>query len=192
MLVRPISVALRPLTNTDLEPIHELLSDWNVVRFMLLPHCETKAESEKCLRDLIAENPGAPWHSEVRAIQMQNSGEMIGICGVSVLQGSETGEIWYLLRPDFWGRGITTEAARMLLRIGFAEMKLHRIFAMCLPENPASARVLEKIGMRKEGCQRKSLRIHGEWRDCSVYAILRDEWAASIESGRMAAAVGQR
>jgi len=47
-------------------------------------------------------------------------------------------------------------------RIGFSEMSLHRIWATCLPENPASARVLEKAGMRKEGFLVKNLKIHGE------------------------------
>jgi ribosomal-protein-alanine N-acetyltransferase len=104
----------------------------------------------------------------------------MGLCGIAILHGSEQGEIWYSIRPDHQRRGIATEAARMLLRIGFAKMNLHRMFATCLPENPASARVLEKIGMRKEGCQRQSLKIHGVWRDCFLYAILREEWETSV------------
>jgi len=57
-------------------------------------------------------------------------------------------------------------------------MNLHRMFATCLPENPASSRVLEKIGMRREGYQLKDVRIHGVWHDSSLYAILREEWEA--------------
>jgi RimJ/RimL family protein N-acetyltransferase len=171
---------LRPLKPSDLESVHELLSDWNVVRYMLLPLCKTREETKKCLDDLMAEDSGGGWRSVTRAIETLDSGEVIGLCGIAILHGSEQGEIWYLVRPDHWGRGIAAEAARLLLGIGFAEMNLHRMFATCLPENPASGRVLEKIGMRKEGCQRKSLKIHGVWRDCFLYAILREEWETSV------------
>lgn len=75
--------------------------------------------------------------------------------------------------------GIAAEAARALLMIGFSEMKLHRMFATCLPQNPASVRVLEKIGMRKECSQLKALNIHGVWHDCFMYAVLREEWEAA-------------
>jgi len=167
---------LRALRPGDFEPVHTLLSDWNVVRHMLLPHSNTVEESRKCLEDLTAAPPGAAWLSMVRAIESRDTRELVGLCGISVLSGSEQGEIWYLVRPDYWGRGVASEAARELLRIGFAEMNLHRMFATCLPENPASVRVLEKIGMRKESCQRKNLKVHGIWRDSFLYATLREEW----------------
>ena len=62
-------------------------------------------------------------------------------------------------------------------------MNLQRIFATCLPENPASSRVLERIGMRKEGYELKNLRIHGVWHDSVLYAILCDEWKVASGSG---------
>lgn len=95
------------------------------------------------------------------------------------MHGSEQGEIWYLVRPDLWGRGIASEAVGELLALGFGQMELHRIYATCLPENPGSARVLEKAGMRKECTQLKALKIHGVWRDGFLYAILRDEWESA-------------
>jgi len=176
----PDTVTLRQLKHTDLEQVHGLLSDWNVVRYMLLPHCTSMEESQKYLEDLLTEKPGGAWLSLVRAIEHRNSGEVVGLCGIAVLHGSEQGEIWYLVRPDCWGHGIAADSARALLRIGFAEMNLHRMFATCLPENPASSRVLEKIGMRREGYQLKNLKIHGIWHDSSLYAILRQEWEAEL------------
>lgn len=176
------AVNLRPLKADDLEPLHALLSDWNVVRTMLLPHCKTKEQTQKCLDDLMADSPGGAWQPVVRAIESQDTGDVIGLCGIVILHGSEQGEIWYLVRPDHWGRGIAQQAARELLKIGFSEMNLHRIFATCLPKNPASARVLERIGMRKEGLQLKNLKIHGAWHDCFLYAILREEWALVVNA----------
>jgi len=177
------SVKLRELQHSDLESVHRLLSDWNVVRYMLLPHCTTLEESWKCLEELITGTPGAAWLSMAHAIELRDSGDMIGLCGIAVLHGSEQGEIWYLVRPDYWGNGIGAEAARALLKIGFTEMNLHRMFATCLPENPASSRVLEKIGMRKECRQSQNLKIHGVWHDCVLYALLREEWERMVDGG---------
>jgi RimJ/RimL family protein N-acetyltransferase len=179
----PYSVKLRELKHSDLESVHGLLSDWSVVRYMLLPHCTTKEESRKCLEELITESPDAAWLSMARAIELRDSGDVIGLCGIAILHGSEQGELWYLVRPEYWGHGIAAEAARALLTIGFAEMKLHRMFATCLPENPASSLVLEKIGMRKEYRQSKNLKIHGVWHDCVLYALLREEWELMVNGG---------
>jgi RimJ/RimL family protein N-acetyltransferase len=66
---------------------------------------------------------------------------------VVILRGAEEGEIWYLVEPESWGKGIATESVNHLLDFGFGELGLHRIWATCLPENPASARVMEKVGV---------------------------------------------
>lgn len=100
----------------------------------------------------------------------------MGLCGVVILRGAEEGEIWCLVDPARWGQGIATQAAQELLEIGFTELGLHRIWASCLPENPASSRVLEKVGMRKEGFLIKNLKIHGEWKSSHLYALLAEEW----------------
>jgi RimJ/RimL family protein N-acetyltransferase len=96
---------------------------------------------------------------------------------VAILRGAEEGEIWYLVEPESWGKGIATEAAKHLLDFGFGELGLHRIWATCLPENPASARVLEKAGMRKEGFLVGNLKIHGVWKSSFLYAMLAEEWS---------------
>ena len=150
---------------------------------MRLPHCETLAQTQKCLDELIIETPAGAWTSVVRAVETPESALVVGLCGIAVLTKSETGEIWYLVRHDRWGQGIAQFAAGELLRIGFSELKLHRIFATCLPENPASARVLEKIGMRRENYQLKNLKIHDVWHDSYQYGIVRPEWEAARISG---------
>jgi ribosomal-protein-alanine N-acetyltransferase len=177
----PMIVRLRQLAPADIVAVHALLSDWTVVRYMLLPHCETFEQSQKCLDELISETPGAAWTSVVRAIEALDSASLVGLCGIAILHGSEQGEIWYLVKPDQWGRGVAQLAAAQLLRTGFSELNLHRIYASCLPENPASSRVLEKIGMRKEGQHAKNLKIHGVWHDSYLYAMLREEWEAGSQ-----------
>lgn len=85
------------------------------------------------------------------------------------------GEVGYILRRETWGRGLPTEVAGLLLRCGFDELRLHRLWATCDPANAASIRVLEKVGMRREGLLREHYLAHdGTWRDAVVYAAIRD------------------
>jgi len=170
-------ITLRTLQGDDLDAVHALISNMEVVRYMLLPVC-SREESKKFLLGSINETPSDPWRSIVRAIVSGPDGELVGLCGLVNLRGNSDGEIWYLINPQSWGKGIATKAVKQLLQVGFSEMSLHRIWATCLPENPASARVLEKAGMRKEGFLVKNLRIHGEWRSSFLYAILADEWSS--------------
>jgi [ribosomal protein S5]-alanine N-acetyltransferase len=171
-------VRLRRLEAGDIDSVHALVSRMEVVRHMLLPLC-SREESEKFLRGSLLENPSDPWKSIVRAITEGGSEEAIGLCGLVILRGAEEGEAWYLVKPELWGKGIATEALKQLLDLGFEELGLHRIWATCLPENPASARVLEKAGMRKEGFLVKNLKIHGVWKSSFLYAILAEEWKRS-------------
>jgi [ribosomal protein S5]-alanine N-acetyltransferase len=169
-------VRLRGLDSGDINAVHALISRMDVVRHMLLPLC-SREESEKFLRDSLLESPTDPWRSIVRAISDSPRSDLVGLCGVVILRGAEEGEIWYLVEPESWGNGIATEAAKHLLDFGFGELGLHRIWATCLPENPASARVLEKVGMRKEGFLVKNLKIHGVWKSSFLYAMLAEEWS---------------
>ena len=89
---------------------------------------------------------------------------------------NRAGFLGYCLHSDVWGRGYATEASLTLLRLGFGQLDLHRIATTCDVDNGASARVLEKIGMQREGRLRHSTLLRGEWRDHYVYGILRDEW----------------
>ncbi len=166
---------LRRLEAGDLDAVHLLPSNWDVVRYMLLPLC-SREESAKFLRDAMDEHASPAWRSVVRAVADADSGRLVGLSGIAILLGAEEGELWYLLDPACWGRGLGACCARQLAALGFGELQLHRIWATCLPENPASGRVLEKVGMRKEGFLRSHLKIHGEWKDCFLYAMLREEW----------------
>jgi len=171
-------VKLRSLEPGDIDAVHALISSMDVVRHMLLPLC-SREESEKFLRDSLVESSSDPWRSIVRAISDAPEGGLVGLCGLVILKGAEEGEIWYLVEPQSWGKGVATQAAKHLLDFGFGELGLHRIWATCLPENPASARVLEKAGMRKEGFLVKNLKIHGAWKSSFLYAMLAEEWHAN-------------
>ncbi|WP_299442039.1 GNAT family protein [uncultured Aquimarina sp.] len=86
------------------------------------------------------------------------------------------GSIWYKLHPDFWGKGYATEAAKAILKFGFKEVGLHRIEAGCAIDNIGSIRVLEKVGMIREGHKRKVLPLKTGWSDNYEFAMLEEDW----------------
>jgi ribosomal-protein-alanine N-acetyltransferase len=81
-------------------------------------------------------------------------------------------EVWYKFLPAHWGQELTTEALQTLLTFGFDHLHLHRIEAGCAVKNIASQRVLEKVGMTREGRKRQVLPIRGAWVDNYFFAIL--------------------
>jgi [ribosomal protein S5]-alanine N-acetyltransferase len=111
------------------------------------------------------------------AITLRGDNRLIGNCGVRMeTAGAREAELGYELDPDYWGNGYATEAARAMLRWGFAELGLHRIAAQCIAENMASARVLQKLGLQLEGRLRENVWMKGRWWDTLVFAILDREW----------------
>ncbi|MBJ3792889.1 GNAT family N-acetyltransferase, partial [Bacillus sp. OA1] len=89
--------------------------------------------------------------------------------------GEHTYEIGWVFNPKYFNKGYASEAAQAILKYGFKEMKLHRIIATCQPENTPSYRVMEKIGMRREGYFKKCIPHGNEWWDEYYYAILEEE-----------------
>jgi RimJ/RimL family protein N-acetyltransferase len=76
----------------------------------------------------------------------------------------------------YWNRGYATEAAAALLAFGFNELSLNRIYASYLARNPSSGRVMEKVGMLREGIVRQGTKKWEKYEDLVCYAILRDDW----------------
>jgi RimJ/RimL family protein N-acetyltransferase len=88
-----------------------------------------------------------------------------------------------MLHPDHQGHGYATEAAAAILELAFGTYGLHRVYGCVEPRNTASARVLERLGMRKEAQLVENGWGKGEWRSEAVYAILAREWRAARERG---------
>jgi [ribosomal protein S5]-alanine N-acetyltransferase len=111
------------------------------------------------------------------AVTLQAGGRLIGNCGIrQTAAGAREADIGYELSPAQWGHGYATEAARAIVQFGFAELKVHRIWAWCIADNTASARLLERLGLQREGRLREKEYFKGRWWDTLVYGILENEW----------------
>lgn len=113
------------------------------------------------------------------AIIERTSQALVGDASIGIdSDRDKRAEVGFTLRRDRWGHGLATETARLLLAFGFGRLGLHRIAATAHPDNTASVRVLEKVGMTFEGRLRDHLRTRGEWRDSLVWSILEPQWRA--------------
>jgi RimJ/RimL family protein N-acetyltransferase len=118
------------------------------------------------------------------AVVETKTGRMIGELMLRLTSAaSAQGEIGWSIHPDVQGRGLATEGARELLRLGFGELRLHRIHAGCDPRNEASLRVMERLGMRREAEFVESEFLKGEWIGEIICAILASEWRGQPVAG---------
>lgn len=108
------------------------------------------------------------------AVTLRSDGTMAGAAGLSHIDREhEQAELGYWIGVPWWGKGFASEAASRLLAFGFDTLGLNRIYAHHMLRNPASARILEKIGMRREGVLRQRVRKWGAFEDVALLAMLR-------------------
>jgi len=110
------------------------------------------------------------------AIVNKNEDMLMGDIGIHFLEDNAQVEIGYTLAPGYQGQGYAIEALKAVINYLFSDLKKHRITASVDPNNIKSIRLLEKLGMRKEGHFIKSYRMGDMWLDDCIYAILEDEW----------------
>jgi ribosomal-protein-alanine N-acetyltransferase len=171
-IVRTDRLVLRELEEADWEPVHSYASDPEVVRYMDWGP-NTEDETKKFVQRAIEAQREQPRKNYQLAIVLKDDGRLIGGCGIHVSDpNNREGWIGYCLSRHFWRHGYATETAKALLRFGFDQLSLHRIFALCEPENLASAHVLKKAGMQQEGHFRECKFRKGKWHDELLYAII--------------------
>ena len=110
------------------------------------------------------------------AVTDAGTGVLMGAVGLTITPAHARAELGYWLGVPYWNRGYSTEAANAIVDFGFTRLGLHRIQAHYLTRNPASGRVMQKLGMRSEGVSRHAVRKNDRFEDLETYAILADEW----------------
>lgn len=170
-------LVLRPLTLRDAPAVAAGAGDARVARYLLAvptPYPVTLAKA--WIKDRIG------WWKHGRgvtlAIELRDApGDLLGTVSLRRYARDRRAELGYWLGANAWQRGIGTEAAHALVDFGFAHYRLARIYAYVLGGNTASERVLEKLGMQREGVKRQHVAKGKTLHDIVVYGVLRAEWA---------------
>jgi RimJ/RimL family protein N-acetyltransferase len=173
---------LREFGDADWPNVHEYNSDPEVMQY-LPSDPGTEEQSRELVRWCITQSQTDPRVYYDLAVVHTAESKVIGWCSFAWRYDEvDQAEIAYILNRQYWGHGFATEIAARLLQLGFDELGAHRIFATCRPANVASRRVLEKIGMQREGHLRQHRRMKGGWHDSFLYAILDHEWKQGIRT----------
>jgi ribosomal-protein-alanine N-acetyltransferase len=167
---------IREFNEEDFKSIHTYASKPDVTRYLPFgPNSEmdTQVFLKKAINYKF-QNPRCDYEF---AVILKKSNTLIGGCGIHVTNiNNKEASIGYCYDNEFWGKGYASESADALINFGFDKLNLHRIFAICHPDNIGSAKVMEKVGMTKEGCLREHKLQKGKWRDSLIYSILDYEY----------------
>ncbi|PFU06090.1 GNAT family N-acetyltransferase [Bacillus thuringiensis] len=156
MFIKTERLLIRKFEFKDWQAVHEYTSDINVMKY-------------------IPEGVFTEENTRNFPVVLIDKDILIGHIVFHKYFGEHTYEIGWVFNPKYFNKGYASEAAKATLKYGFKEMKLHRIIATCQPQNTPSYRVMEKIGMRREGYFRKCIPHGNEWWDEYYYAILEEE-----------------
>ena len=169
---------LRMLEQDDVESIHSIWSDPEVMKFIPIVLFRSREEISEFIPLSLQR-----WEERgfgIFAVTEKESGQMVGYCGLQYLDGTPEVEIYYGFSKDSWNQGIATEAARAVIEFGFEHLKLESIAGITHPDNIASQNVLEKLGLKKIAENRKFYDT-----DCAYFAVSRDDYSSTGEGYRL-------
>ncbi|WP_078894028.1 GNAT family N-acetyltransferase [Streptomyces sp. CT34] len=170
---------LRPVRLDDFAAVHAYQRLPEVCRY-LYSSPRDEAASRAWVSDMATRTTLRESGDSLRlAVVVRETGALVGdVSFVYTSRRHRQGRIGYVFHPDHTGHGYATEASRALLKLGFEDLRLHRIQAELDGRNTASARLLERLGMRREGHLRENEFLDGAWSDEVIYAMLAREWRA--------------
>lgn len=167
---------IRLFDMNDVDDLYEYCSDKEVTKYLPFETYSCKQQAidriNYCKDIYINMTSPILW-----AIEYKENGKLIG--GIDFIEWDEdnkVGEIGYVLNKDYWNMGIMTEALKVILKFGFEKMQLNRIQLRCDERNLASAKVMEKNGLKYEGTLRQIKFQKGEFISLRYYSILKEEW----------------
>ena len=165
---------LRPFRMADADRVQHLAGDRAVADTTLnVPYPYEDGLAEKWIsnhRDWFDRQEQA-----VFAVTLRPDGTLVGAVGLRIDADDQRAELGYWIGKPYWNQGYATEAARALLGFGFEQLRLNRVYAHHFARNPASGRVMQKIGMTHEGRLPQHVRKWDAFEDLELYGILRDQ-----------------
>ncbi len=171
---------LRAFAPADVPQLVALAGNYEVARNTLnIPHPYREADARhwvQATQENYAQQTGYAF-----AIELRVTGKFIGGIGLTLEQRFDRAEAGYWLGQPYWGRGLASEALGALLRFGFEELRLNKIYATHIASNPASGRVMLKNGLVKEGELVQHTRRDGHYHDLWQYRLTRAEYVALVQ-----------
>jgi ribosomal-protein-alanine N-acetyltransferase len=167
---------LREIVPSDVDAIFRIRGDYKVTRYNI---GAAYASVEEAATLIAAMTTAYQDETEIRwGITLKNdSSAVVGICGYNYWNRRDArASVGYDLAQAYWGQGIMTEALQAVIRFGFEHMELNRIEADTDVRNAASARVLTKLGFRREGVQRDQFFQDGQFHDLLLFSLLHREF----------------
>ncbi|WKZ35450.1 MAG: GNAT family protein [Anaerolineales bacterium] len=166
---------LRPLTMNDLDFVFRHFSEPLVTEFLLDEAPISDIAQAREMIESYQESETKSWNRW--GIVLKNNHQIIGTCGYHKWNKRDLrAEIGYDLGPEFWGKGIMTEALRAALQNGLEGMGLNRIEAMVHPQNQGSLHLLHKLGFQKEGLLRDYHHSNGSFHSHYILSLLKRDW----------------
>jgi RimJ/RimL family protein N-acetyltransferase len=185
MHVETERLILRDFNNSDWEDLHVLYMKPETVKYNPSGYPENEEASKKIVAGWSHQPDNTPREEYTLAIITKTDLKFVGVISINLGNHKyQRGEIWYKLLPEYWGQGLATEAMRAVLAFGFEQLQLHRIECGCSIHNIASYKVMEKVGMTREGIKRKVLPLDDGWHDGYLYAILEEEYFIFVTLSR--------
>lgn len=168
-------IYLRPVRRSDAVPIYRYARHREISRFTYVPYPYRLEDSYAFLKSL------RRWRrkgtSEVFGMVDKGSDQLLGLIGMHRIDRvNKRVEIGYWLGKEHWGKGITSEAVRLVVRYAFKDMKLQKVVARVWHPNVASATLLKKCGFKLEGCLRRQTFRNHRWYDEFMFGILKEEF----------------
>jgi RimJ/RimL family protein N-acetyltransferase len=183
---------LRPFRMADAEGVQRLAGDRAVADTTLnIPHPYEDGFAERWIgnhRDWFGRGQQAIFAVILKASPAAanerprlSAAKLIGAVALLIQREDERAELGYWIGRPYWNQGYGTEAARAVIGFGFQQLGLNRIYAHHFVRNPASGRVLQKLGMSHEGRLRQHVRKWDAFEDLELYAVLKERWRPMAE-----------
>ncbi|GKU78955.1 GNAT family N-acetyltransferase [Paenibacillus sp. L3-i20] len=173
MYLKSERLTIRKIQSTDWQAVFDYTSDNTVMEY--LPE---GIFTEEMAKDFVNKNSGE--NAENFAVILNEENILIGHMVFHSWYGEIAYEIGWVFHPEYHNKGFATEATRTIVKYAFEVLDIHRIIATCQPQNIASYRIMEKVGMRREAhfkkCIPANFKRGTEWWDEYHYAILKEEW----------------
>ena len=174
---------LRTLSLVDAPAVQRLASDHDIAATTLsIPHPYPEDAAEQWIRTGVEAAERGELANFV--ITLTASGDLVGWIGLSINSDHDRAEMGYWIGKPYWGCGYATEAARAVLHYGFETVGLNRIVAHHMIHNPASGRILTKIGMQREGFMPQHIKKWDRYVDLIAYGITRRRYDELIAEPR--------